>query len=144
MRSTTIVLVSSLVLGGLLGARPAPASPSSAPGWQPAPAEEANGWIAEKDDNICGISDLKKVSNPAKVDYDELLAATPEMKKLKQDQIDPESPKGKQLRKAAADSVTKASETVRKSSGHCSVWKAIKHKDGREIDDLTPTVKEKL
>jgi hypothetical protein len=137
-RSRSIVAFLSLALGGFVSASPGP-SPSVSPA-----AEEVSGWIAEKDDNICGIFDLKKISNPAKVDYDELLASTEEMKKLKQDKIDPESPKGKQLRKAAADSVTKASETVRKTRGNCSVWKAIRHRDGRVIADLTRYVKEKL
>jgi hypothetical protein len=29
---------------------------------------------------------------------------------------------------------------VRNSGGYCSVWKTIRHKDGRAIDDLTSQV----
>jgi len=55
------------------------------------------GWVVDRADNICGIDDAKMLSKPAKVDYDALLKATPEMKKIKDDKIDPNSPQGIQL-----------------------------------------------
>ena len=105
---------------------------------------ESGDWKASSGDNIAGISDLKKISNPATVDYTGLLAATTEMKELKRDRIDPESAKGRSLRQLAADRVTKASEAVRKEKRHCSVWKAIAHADKRKIPDITKAVKDKL
>jgi hypothetical protein len=136
-------LVASSVLGGTVLARSTEgvALPTS-----PVPATEVvagHGWKAEESDNICGISDLKKVSRPAKVDYEKVLAATPQMKKIEDEGIDPKSPEGKALRKAARTLVTKSSEAVRKAESHCSVWKAISHKDGRTIPDVTEKVIER-
>ena len=101
-------------------------------------------WIAEEDDNICGIRDLKKISNPAKVDYDGLWDATPQIKKMKEKKIDPESTEGKALRSQAKTLITKTCELVRSAKGHCGIWKAIKNSDGRTIPDVTDDVKEKL
>jgi len=101
-------------------------------------------WVASEDDNICGIKDLKKVSNPAKVDYDELLEATPQMKKIKEKKIDPESPEGKALRSQAKTLVTKTCESVRAAKGYCGIWKTIKNEDKRTIPDVTKDVKDKL
>ena len=102
------------------------------------------GWIVDRSDNICGLDDPKMLSKPAKVDYDSLLRATPEMKKIKDDKIDPNSPQGIQLRQAAASRVQKAADKVRAADGYCSVWKAIKHQDGRAIPDVTDAVKAQL
>jgi hypothetical protein len=121
-------------------------------GWAPADvapipaleATEAPDWIVKKSDHICGLSNAKMLSNPAKVDYAQLLQATPEIKKLKDEQIDPKSPEGAQLRAKAATRVATVCETVRVEKGHCSVWKAVKHKDGRAISDITTAVKGKL
>jgi hypothetical protein len=101
-------------------------------------------WVADEDDNICGIKDLKKVSNPAKVAYDDLWEATPQIKKMKEKKIDPESTEGKALRSQAKTLITKSAELVRAAKGHCGVWKAIKNEDGRTIPDLTDDVKDKL
>lgn len=101
-------------------------------------------WKASASDNIAGLSDLKKLSNPAVVDYDALLAATPEMKEMERERIDPDSTKGRSLRQQAADRVTKAADAIRKDKRHCSVWKAISNTDGRKIPDLTQAVKDKL
>lgn len=107
-------------------------------------SEPTTGWIVDRSDNICGLDDPKMLSKPAKVDYDALLKATPEMKKIKDDKIDPNSPEGIQLRQAAATRVQKAAEKVRSSSGYCSVWKTIRHQDGRAIPDVTDAVKAQL
>ena len=101
-------------------------------------------WKASESDNIAGLTDLKKLSNPAVVDYDALLAATSEMKEIERERIDPESTKGRSLRQQAADRVTKAADLIRKEKRHCSVWKQISHKDGRKIPDITQAVKDKL
>ena len=44
--------------------------------------EVVAGWIVDRADNICGLDDAKMLSKPAKVDYDALLKATPEFKKI--------------------------------------------------------------
>ena len=106
--------------------------------------EVGTGWIVDRADNICGLDDPKMLSKPAKVDYDALLKATPEMKKIKDDKIDPNSPQGIQLRQAAATRVQKAAEKVRTTDGYCSVWKTIRHQDGRVIPDITDAVKAQL
>ena len=103
-----------------------------------------DGWQASEADNIAGLSDLKKLSNPAVVDYDALLEATSEMKEMKRERIDPDSTKGRSLRQQAADRVTKAAELIRKENRHCSVWKKISNKDGRKVPDVTNAVKDKL
>ena len=106
--------------------------------------EASAGWIVDRADNICGLDDAKMLSKPAKVDYDALLRATPEVKKIKDDKIDPNSPQGIQLRQAAVTRVQTAAEKVRVANGHCSVWKAIRHTDGRAVSDVTEAVKGQL
>jgi len=101
-------------------------------------------WIVDRADNICGLDDPKMLSKPAKIDYETLLGATAEMKKIKDDRIDPNSPQGIQLRQSAATRVQAAAERVRVSGGYCSVWKAIRHRDGRTIPDITDSVKAQL
>ena len=115
------------------------------------PAELARGdaavqsdWIAKEADNICGLRDPKTLSNPAKVDFDKLMKATPEMKRIDKEGIDPKSAEGIQLRAKAVDRVTKASKAVMGERGNCSVWKKIRHKDGRTIPDITSTVESRL
>lgn len=103
-----------------------------------APSEQR--WIAKEEDNIVGIRDLDKVSRPARVDYDALMEATPQMKELRRRDLDPNSPEGKALRKAARTLVTKKCQAARAAGGYCSVWKAIASSDGRAVPDLTDTV----
>jgi hypothetical protein len=103
--------------------------------------EVGTGWVVDRADNICGLDDPKMLSKPAKLDYDTLLRATPEMKKVKDDKIEPNSPQGIQLRQAAATRVQTAADKVRAADGYCSVWKTIKHTDGRTIPDITEAVK---
>jgi hypothetical protein len=132
----------------------APATTAIAPGVSPGvrlggggPALGAvadSDWKANESDNIAGLTDLKKLSNPAVVDYDALLAATAEMKQIERERIDPDSTKGRSLRQQAADRVTKAADAIRKEKRHCSVWKQISHKDGRKVPDITQAVKDKL
>ena len=106
--------------------------------------ETGTGWIVDRSDNICGLDDAKMLSKPAKVDYDALLRATSEMKKIKDEKIDPNSPQGIQLRQAAATRVQAAADKVRTTDGYCSVWKTIRHQDGRAVPDITDKVKAQL
>jgi hypothetical protein len=101
----------------------------------------ARDWIAKTTDSICGLKDVNQVSNPAVIDYQACLDATPEMKKLKDNKIDANSPEGIKLTTEAANKVTAACETLRIANGYCSVWKSIRHKDGRTIADITELVK---
>ena len=108
----------------------------------PAPAGT---WKARATDNICGFSDLRMVSNPATVRFDSLLKKTPEMKKLKRDRIEPDSPEGIQLRNQARKRVTTACEATRVTHSHCSVWRAIRNSDPEvKARDITALVEAKL
>ncbi len=104
----------------------------------------ADGWIADASDNICGLRDPKQLSNPAVVDYPVLWEATPEIKEMKRDGIDPSSAEGKRLQQEAEDRIAKVSKKVMKADAHCSVWKKVSHKDGRTVTDLTEKLKKKL
>ena len=106
--------------------------------------EASQTWIADKADSICGLDDPKTLSSPVKVDYDALLKATPEYKKIKDEKIDVNSAEGIQLRQKAAERVRDACEKLRVAKGYCSVWKTIKHADGRSISDVTDAVKDQL
>ncbi|HED64494.1 MAG TPA: hypothetical protein ENJ09_02955 [Planctomycetes bacterium] len=103
-------------------------------------ADPGQRWIANEEDNIAGICDLSKVSRPARVDYDALMEATPQMREIRRRDLDPNSPEGKALRKGARILVTKKCDAVRRSGGYCSVWKAITSSDGRAVPDLTDRV----
>jgi hypothetical protein len=105
---------------------------------------QAKGWQVDKADNICGLDDGKMLSKPAKVDYDALLKATPQWKKIRDEKIDPNSPEGIQLRQEAVNKVRDACEKIRLQEGHCSVWKTISHSDGRAVSDITDLVKAQL
>jgi hypothetical protein len=101
-------------------------------------------WICDRSDNICGLDDPRMLSKPCKVDYDALLKATPEMKKITNDKIDPNSSEGINLRQKAVDRIRDKAEAVRTANGYCSVWKTIRHADGRNIPDITDLVKAQL
>ena len=106
--------------------------------------EDDKGWICDAADNICGLRDKRKLSLPAKVDWDALLDATSEIQEMKKNGIDPDTPEGIRLRQKAKERVTKACEAERQASGYCSVWKDISHKDGRSITDITAQVRARL
>lgn len=101
-------------------------------------------WIAKSTDSVCGLKEASQVSNPAVVDWQALLEATPEVRKLRSQKIAEDSPEGIQLLNEAANRATAACESLRASQGHCSVWKSIRHKDGRAVTDLTDLVKAQL
>ena len=117
---------------------------SAARAQDPAPASGVvveDKWVADKDDNICGISDARKISNPGVVDYDELWEATPEIKKLNKEGIDPDSAEGKALRNEAKTRITKACQKIQGEKGLCSVWKKISHTGSKTASDITSKVK---
>jgi len=101
-------------------------------------------YVVDKKDNICGLNEPKQLSNPAKVDYDELLSATPEVLRMKKEKIDKDSAEGIQLLNQAESRVLKACQAVREAEGHCSVWKDIKRREGQKIPDLTSKVKKEI
>lgn len=101
-------------------------------------------YVVNKSDNICGLDQPRQLTKPAVVDYDALLAATPEAKKIAKDKIDPKSSQGITLMTKARARVLKACESVRASSGHCSVWKVIRRRDGKAISNITDAVKRQL
>lgn len=112
--------------------------------WAANAGEMHQSWVCDRSDNICGLDDPKMLSKPAKIDYDALLKATPEMKKIAADKIDPNSSEGINLKSRAADRVREKADAVRSAQGYCSVWKTISHKDGRTIPDITDLVKAQL
>jgi hypothetical protein len=101
-------------------------------------------WLVNPADNICGLRDPKMLSNPVRVDFDSLLQATTEFEKMRRENIGSNSPEGIQLRQAAIDRVRRACEAVRVANGHCSVWKAIRHRDDRPVVDVTELVRGRL
>ncbi|MBK7875795.1 MAG: hypothetical protein IPJ77_08595 [Planctomycetes bacterium] len=135
-------LLSAVGLATMSARLPAPtALPAAA---STSTSETAVTWICDRADNICGLDDSKMLSNPAKVDYDALLKATAEYKKIKDEKIDVNSAEGIQLRQKAAERVRDACEKVRTAKSYCSVWKTISHQDGRSIPDITDAVKDQL
>ncbi len=101
-------------------------------------------WVVSSANNVCGVNDARQISNPAKVNYGSLLAATPEIKEMKRKGIDQESPEGQILHNKAVDRIRTAASNVMASQGHCSVWRKIRHKKGRAVADITAEVKKQL
>lgn len=120
--------------------------------WSTAPATlaqthvlaQTQGWITRGQDNVCGLRDARQLSNPAKVDFPALLEETDEMKRLRKERIDPNSPQGIQLRDAARSKVANACEAIMQDQGHCSIWSSIRHSDGRAVTDVTDLVRQKM
>ena len=105
---------------------------------------QIQGWITRGQDNVCGLRDARQLSNPAKVDFPALLEETDEMKRLRKERIDPNSPQGIQLRDAARSKVANACEAIMQDQGHCSIWSSIRHSDGRAVTDVTDLVRQKM
>jgi len=103
-------------------------------------APNGRDWILKSADNICGLRDPNQLTYPALIDFDTCLDATPEMRRMRDQGIDPQSAEGIQLRSKAVTRLTNACESVRGTNGHCSVWKEIRHKDGRSIPDISSQV----
>ena len=67
-------------------------------------------WIVKAEDSVCGLSQSRQLRKPAKVRFDDLLALTPEKKKLDRERIDPNSAKGLRLMNDARNRVPVAIE----------------------------------
>ncbi len=104
----------------------------------------AAGWQAREADNIVGLRDPRTLSNPVRVDYEDLLERTEEMKRIKRERIDPASPQGVQLKNRARQRVADACQQVMTERGYCSVWKQISHSDGRTVNNATDAVAQLL
>lgn len=117
-------------------------SPIYVGAWPPFSAgeESSTGWLADPADNICGLGDPRLLSHPSLIDYPRVLGRTPEMKKMREKDIDPNSPAGIQLKNQAMDRVRNAADRARIQGGYCSVWKHITHKDGRVVPDISAVV----
>lgn len=97
-----------------------------------------------KDDAICGLSEARQLTNPAKVDFKALMDVTAEMKELKRKKIDPNSARGIELTCKARELVRDACTLVRTEKAHCSIWKKISRRDRTKVPDVTSDVKAKL
>ncbi len=138
-RISKFCLAAFVVLGGF-----ATQTATAQPAVSTSLAEGASvmaGWVCDRADSICGLDDPKMLSKPAKVDYDALYKATSEYKKIRDDKIDPNSSEGIQLRQRAVDRIREKTESIRSQNGYCSVWKTVRHSDGRAIPDITDQVK---
>ena len=94
-------------------------------------------WNAISNDNICGLTNPRQLTQPAKIDYRAALEATAEMKDLKKRGISLDSAEGQILRERAADRVRRTGSKLMRKKGHCSLWKQISHSDGRLVPDIT-------
>jgi len=143
--------ITAMVVGVLFSTL-APAQPDAAsnPGADvltaPLVTDDGRGtdFVVDKSDNICGLGVPRQLTSPAVVDYDALLDATPEVKKMKREGISESSAKGIQLRAAAEARVRKACQKIMDQEGNCSVWKEIKRRDGKALPDITDKVKSEL
>ena len=124
----------------------APASNQVGLEWPVHAVDDGRGtpYKVDQADNLCGLTLPRQLTQPAKVDYQTLLEATAEHKKLKKKKIDPNSAEGIKLLAQAHDRVVKACETVRVQGGYCSVWKSIERRDGTPLPDITATVQKSL
>lgn len=134
--STTVFLAGLLSIGVAGGA----CVYVSARGGELHAEDNTSGWIGNRVDCICGLDDPRLLSHPARIDHPRCLDATPELKKMRDEHIDPTSPRGIQLTAQGVDRVCNAAESVRVQHGHCSVWKQIHHRDGRAVPDRTAEV----
>ena len=145
-----IILAASILLGGPTVSSPTTPEALHTPSL--AASDVANvtahvsnaGWVVDRANHICGISDPKKMSKPATIDFSTVLASTKEMKEMKKKGIDPDSIEGRTLRNRAMKSLTKACQQARQANGHCGIWKSVRHSDGRSVSDLTYDVISRL
>lgn len=149
MRSATHTWMrrgAALAAGLLLALAPMAASAAARPqDGPPVLATEGDSdWIVEEANNICGVRTARQITNPAKVHYRTLLDATPEIQEMKRKGIDKDSPEGQLLYNAAIDRVRRAAERVMDEGGYCSIWKRIRHRDGRAVPDVTEAVEREL
>ena len=101
-------------------------------------------YLVKSEDNVCGLRSAKQLSNPARIDYEEVMKATPQMRELGVQGIDVASARGLQMRTAASELVRIACQKVMRSGSHCSIWKAITRKDDKPVTDVTGDVKRQI
>lgn len=154
LRGRCLAGAASILLALGAGATPAEGAAATAvrgvpltPGVEVAQAAEASpspGWIADEADNVCGVRSTRHITNPATLRYSELLDATPEVQRMRREGITRESAQGQVLYAAAVDRVSKAAQRVMQARSHCSVWKQVRHQDGRAVPDISSEVKAEL
>ncbi|HTF88044.1 MAG TPA: hypothetical protein VK843_06510 [Planctomycetota bacterium] len=139
MKSFSLLLALCAFLGSAGTVQAATSHPVQETTLSPEPG--GRDWIVKAENNICGLSDATQLSNPVVVDFAVLLDATPEYKKMKDQKISSTSPEGIKLNNEAVNRIATQCESIRASNGYCSVWKEIKHRDGRTVTDVTDKVK---
>lgn len=101
-------------------------------------------WVLDSNDSLCGLSEARQLSSPAKVDYPALLSCTDEYETIRKEKLDPGTARWIELHNAAHSKVVAACSQAMTDGGHCSVWKKIRHRRGNPITDLTATVRASL
>jgi len=101
-------------------------------------------WVVRSEDNVAGVSVARRITHPARVDFEKLMRATPEVKSLRKEGIERTSARGQILLSAAQSRVRRAARQVMNEKSHCSVWKEIRHKDERLVPDVTAAVLREL
>ena len=144
MKKTRLVMLALLALPGLGFAQEPPGAGEAAADEAILVDTNSADWVVKTGDNVCGVSEARQISNPAKVKYDALMRATPEMKEMKRKGIDKDSARGMVLISEAKARIKLVAKVVMTDKGHCSVWKKISHKRGRSATDITDTVLLKL
>ena len=89
--------------------------------------DDAIEWVAEAEDNICGVKELRMVRQPGVVDWGALMDSTAEMVKLKREGIKKDSPEGVMLITKAEDKCKKACVKQMRKTKVDSMWKKISH-----------------
>ena len=101
------------------------------------------GYTASPSDNICGMTSVDKLFNPAMVDFALVMSETPEVKEMKRENISRKTPKGKILFSQAMQRITKECVDIMRGYSYCSVWKKIKHPT-KKIDNITKQILARL
>ncbi len=138
--SVTLLTLASLFSAGTSSAQSISGHGAAPAVMSPVLAQAVHNWIADEGQNLCGISRLKRVTNPAKVNYDALMHATPQMVEMRGKGIKPDSIEGKTLREAARKLIVTKAQIVQREGGFDGIWKAIAHRDKRVISDVTARV----
>ncbi len=97
-------------------------------------------WVADAEDNICGVKELRMVQQPGVVDWTALMNATSEIKKLKREGIKKDSPEGVILTTKAEDKCKKACVKQMRKTKVDSMWKKISHNRKLPWDQTDPVI----
>ncbi len=73
-----------------------------------------------------------------------MLETTPEISTMRAEKTAPSGAEGARLMAAARKRVLDACKEELTVSGHCSIWKQIKRRDGSEITDVTSAVRKRI